>query len=178
VKSRTRKETIMKTLRWMLVPLALSVVAPAFAAPPAPSASSERVDQKKREMRGRMLRDRVGLSDDKARRVEAVLEKYGPERKRVHSALRDAKEKLRSLVAGKSDDQAAYRAALDQLRSSRKALLDLMERAFGEVSKELTPKEQAKLFLALDELHMGMGRGMHHGHGPRHMGHDEDPDDD
>jgi len=56
-----------------------------------------------------------------------------------------------------SEDQAAYKGALDEVRTGRKALQDLMEHAFADISKELSPKEQARLFLALDELKGKLG---------------------
>ena len=114
-------------------------------------------------MRSKMLRDRVGLSEDKARKVEAILDKYAPERKKNHEEMRAAREKLHALVDGKSDDQAQYRAALDTVRAKKKAAQDVMSRAFDEVAKELTPKEQARLFLSLEDMR-GKGRG--HGKGP------------
>lgn len=145
----------MTRRRWMLVTAALAFAAPAFGESPPPSASADRgghFEQRVHEMRSRVLRERIGLTEDKARKVEAILDRYAPERRRVATRMREALKKLRALTASNSDDQAAYRGALGQVRASRKALQELMDRAFTEVAKELTPREQVRLFLALDDL--------------------------
>lgn len=167
----------MKTLKWMLVPLALSVTAPALAAPPAGPPGSAHFGERMQEKRSKALREKVGLTEDKAKRVEAILKKYAPERKKAHEEMRAAHEKLEALIDGKSNDQAQYRAALDSIRSRRKATQDVMERAFNEVAKELTPEEQAKLFVSLGEMRghgkHGRGPGKHgrgHGFGRGHEG--------
>lgn len=148
------KRSIVKTVRWILVPALLSSAGSAVAqnVPPAPGADRAAMEQRMDKARARLLRNKVGLSEEKARKVEAVLDKYAPERKRLVASMREARQKLRALVTLKSDDQAAYRTNLEQLRTSRKALMDLMDKAFTELSKDLTPKEQARLFLALDKL--------------------------
>lgn len=161
----------MKTFKWLLVPLALSVTAPAWADPPpsgpSPDHSGGRFREKMQEMRSHMLRERVGLTEEKAKRVEAILDKYAPERKRAHEALRAAREDLRALVDSKSEDENLYRKMLADVRTKRKAMQDLMDRAFNDVAKELTSKEQARLFLSLEEMHgFGRGPGFGRGHGP------------
>lgn len=162
----------MKTFKWLLVPLALSVTAPAWADPPSGAPSGHpggRSKEKMQEMRSHMLRERVGLTEEKAKRVEAILDKYAPERKRSHEALRDAREDLRALVESKSEDENLYKKMLGDVRAKRKAMQDLMDRAFNDVAKELTPSEQARLFLSLEEMHgfgRGHGPGFGHGRGP------------
>jgi Spy/CpxP family protein refolding chaperone len=142
----------MRSYRWLFMAVSLFACAPAAAAPPNTPPSGNPHEHRLQQMRSRVLRDKVGLSDDKAAKVEVILEKYAPERRRVAQKLREGRQKLKALMTLSSEDQAAYRAALDQIRVNRKALQDLMERAFNEISKELTPKEQARLFLALDDL--------------------------
>jgi len=142
----------MTRMRWLLVPIALLACAPAVAAPATPGPSGAPMEQHLQRIRSRVLREKVGLAEEKARKVEAILDRYAPERKRLTAELRQGRQKLRALLTLDSQDQAAYKGALDQVRSNRKALQDLMERAFGEIARELTPKEQGKLFLALDEL--------------------------
>ncbi|HEX4478277.1 MAG TPA: periplasmic heavy metal sensor [Polyangiaceae bacterium] len=153
----------MTTIRWMLLPMFLSVAVPAWAAPPPPATtpvtapSGDPGDRPFETMRSRILRERVGLTEEKAVRVETILKKYAPERKRINGNLKESRQKLRALVTLNSDDQGAYKSALEGLRTNRKALADLMDRAFGEVSKELTAKEQGKLFLVLDNMRGRLG---------------------
>jgi Spy/CpxP family protein refolding chaperone len=170
----------MKSVHWFFLAASLLACAPAVAAPPPappppafPPPNASPHEARLQHIRSRVLRDKVGLSDDKAVKVEVILEKYAPERRRFAQKLREGRQKLRALMTLNSEDQTAYRGALDQIRTNRKALQDLMERAFGEISKELTPKEQARLFLALDDL---KGKGRRHGRGRGHP-HDDDRDD-
>jgi len=157
----------MKRLAWLTLPALLSTAVPAFADPPASAPAGAPAPRVER-IRSRVLRDKVGLTEDKARKVEAVLDKYAPERKRLGMALRDARQKLRALLVLNSEDEGAYRAALDALRTNRKALADLMDRAFTEIGKELTAKEQAKLFVALERMRgLGARWGRLRGAAPR-----------
>jgi Spy/CpxP family protein refolding chaperone len=159
----------MKRYAWFVLPLSLSIAVPALADPQKPGPSAEHGHGQGpggKGFRQRVLKERVGLNDAKADRVSQLLEKYAPERKRLRDQTRDARQKLKALVGANSTDQAAFRTALDQVRTSHKAMVDLMDRAFAEVSKDLTPGEQARLFLALDGL-----RGKMKGHG---RGHDDD----
>jgi Spy/CpxP family protein refolding chaperone len=161
----------MKSVHWFFMAASLFACAPAVAAPSPPPHASAR-ENRLQELRSRVLRDRVGLTGDKAVKVEAILEKYAPERRRVAQKLREGRQKLKALMTLNSEDQAAYRGALDQIRTNRKALQDLMERAFSEISKELTPKEQARFFLALDDLRGKKAR--RHFRDGRHDDNDDD----
>ena len=165
----------MKIAPWLTAALALSIVTPAVADPGTGGASGPGAHRK--EIRARMLREKAGLPEEKAKKVEAILERFAPERERLRHELRAAHEKLQALVAGNGDDQAAYRTALEHLKAQRKAMIDLMDRAFAEVSRELTPKEQAKLFVVMAQRMGGFG-GRGHGRWHRGHGHDDDDDDD
>ena len=149
----------MKLVRWSMVAATLLASAPALGAPPpaapppaAPGAPAGPMQQRLQRLRSRVLREKVGLADDKATKVEAILDRYAPERRRISQRIREGRQKLKALMVLNSEDQAAYRSALDEVRTNRQALQALMERAFNEIATELTPKEQGRLFLALDEL--------------------------
>jgi Spy/CpxP family protein refolding chaperone len=150
----------MKRFQWFFIAAPLLACTPALAAPPntpanaaaAPAPPAGPMAQRLQRLRSRVLREKVGLPDDKAVKVEAILDRYAPERRKVSLKLRDGRQKLKALMVLNSEDQMAYRGALDEIRTNRKALQDLMARAFDEIARELTPKEQGRLFLALDDL--------------------------
>jgi Spy/CpxP family protein refolding chaperone len=119
---------------------------PAAAPPPGP------MQQKLMRVRSRVLREKVGLTDEKASKVDAILDRYAPERRRISLKIRDGRQKLKALLVLNSEDQAAYKGALEEVRTNRTALQGLMERAFNDIAAQLTPKEQARLFLALQDL--------------------------
>jgi Spy/CpxP family protein refolding chaperone len=154
----------MKSLSALFVAASLLVSLPSLADPaPAPNAGPGWFAE---SVRSRVLRDKVGLSDEKARKVEAILDKYRPEQKKVTQGLREARKKLEALITLNSDDQAAYQSVLQQLRTNQKARADLMDRAFTEISKDLTPKEQGRLFVALQEVRGKLLKAAAHGRGP------------
>ena len=105
-------------------------------------------------VRSRVLREKVGLSNEKASKVEAILDRYAPERRRIALKIRDGRQKLMALLVLNSEDQTAYKGALEEVRTNRQAMQALMERAFNDIATELTPKEQARLFLALQDLRL------------------------
>jgi hypothetical protein len=115
------------------------------------------MQQRMLRIRSRVLREKVGLADDKAARVETILDRYAPERRRISLKIRDGRQKLKALMVLNSEDQTAYKSALDEVRTNRSALQGLMERAFNEIAMQLTPKEQGRLFLALDDLRVKAG---------------------
>jgi len=83
----------MRRLSWTLVPIALLACAPALAAPAsAPPAGP--MEQRAQRIRSRVLREKVGLNDDKAQKVEVILNRYAPERRRLALQIRDGRQKI------------------------------------------------------------------------------------
>lgn len=162
----------MSRTRIRLVPvalalgLALACVAPAAQAQgkaPAASASGKegpktpeekqaRVKARIKQVRRRILKQEVGLDDKKAEEVEKVFDKYEPERQKLNKQLREQRIALRDLLKENSDDQAAYKKALEAFRATQKKLKAVTDREVEEISKLLTPKQQAKLMAALQRL--------------------------
>ncbi|MSP25345.1 MAG: periplasmic heavy metal sensor [Myxococcales bacterium] len=150
--------------------LAISLTAPAYAQPiendgaPPSAEALERI----KKMRGKVLREKVGLSEEKAKKVEASLDAHEPERRRVREATRTARKQLRDLLEANSDDQPAYDAALGKLRAGMKKMMELRDKQLDLFKKDLTPKEQAKLGQILGKLRKKMhGKGRHGGKGRR-----------
>lgn len=160
--------------------LALSVAAPAFAGPGAPPAAAQAQAQKRaklearlKKIRGAVLRKRVGLDEKHARLVEGVLDRYRPKRQALQKQMHAHRQAIGKLLKADSNDQNAYRREIAGMRSAKKQLDALREREINEVSRLLTPKQQAKLAVALRRmqrrLHQAMQqyRGRHGGGGPR-----------
>ncbi len=131
---------------------------PPNTAPPAVAPAGGPMGPRMQRVRSRVLREKVGLSDDKASKVEAILDRYAPERRKISLKIREGRQKLKALMVLNSEDQAAYKGALDEVRTNRRALQGLMERAFDEIAAQLTPKEQGRLFLALEDLRKMVAR--------------------
>jgi len=141
----------MKLLQRLLVMLfAISFALPAQAQPagegaPPPAAARKRF----KKLRDRVLKQKVGLSEAKAKRVVTIVDKYEAQRHKVQEDMRAGRQALRQLLKHDSDDQAAYRAALDKLQQASKKLDQLRSKQFTELRAVLAPKEQAKLLRAM-----------------------------
>ncbi|HWA71454.1 MAG TPA: periplasmic heavy metal sensor [Polyangiaceae bacterium] len=140
--------------------LATLVAAPAFADPPP--AGKVEAQARFKQTRAEILRKRLGLDEKKAGEVEKVLDKYAPERKKLRQAMRDQQKALRELLKNKSEDQPAYKRALDSLTDNLTRLNTLRQQEQAELSRLMTPKQQAQLLEV-----MGRARRAMRGHGPR-----------
>lgn len=102
--------------------------------------------------RGKMLRKHAGLDEATARRVEAVFERHEPARKRLRMEARTHRQALRELMRADSNDQAAYKRALDAMIALRVEREELRHREVGELRGVLTPKQQAKVLSGLRKM--------------------------
>ncbi len=130
-----------------LLAFALCVATPALAQP----AKRAELHQKMREHRAKILRERVGLDEKTALLAEKILDKFQLEREKLEATQRDEKKKLRAMLDLDQNDQAAYSKSLKSLLETQQKLATLRQQEQGELGKVLTPKQQAKLALAIDE---------------------------
>jgi Spy/CpxP family protein refolding chaperone len=141
--------------------LATLIAAPAFADPGSAQGGKAQPGERFRQARGEILRARLGLDEKKAAEVEKVLDKYAPERKRLRQAMNEQRKALRELLQKNSNDQAGYKRALDSLTDSMTKMNALRQLEQIELSKLMTPKQQAQLLQVMNKARRGM-RG--HGH--------------
>ncbi len=136
----------------------------------------ERFHGKMKERMGKVLRERVGLDDARAKQVEAIFERRRTQGRALHEQLRTHRDALRKLLEADSNDQAAYQRALDGIEAAHKALRAHREQGIAEARRVLTPKEQAKLLRAMHQMgkHRFGPRGPHGRGGPH--GDDDGPD--
>lgn len=128
---------------------------PEVGGPPSPE-----LMEKMQAMRGKMLREKLGLGEEKAAGVEAVLDRNREQHFALHQRLRENAEALERLLKEDSNDQAAYQKALTALRETGAALHKLRESEIEAAAKLLTPKEQAMLLMAIKRMHGKAGRMM------------------
>jgi len=148
----------MKPLRYLAAVLALSVLPataaaqPSYAGPPAKTttvATKKPFKKKFAERRRKLLKNKVGLSDDKVQKVEAISKRYRLLRKKNGEQIREGRAALKKLFAADSNDQPAYARALKKIRDAHRGMMQLRDKQFDEMQKVLTPKEQAKLLRAI-----------------------------
>lgn len=135
----------------VLVALTTMTVAPPAVTQPSEQ-SGERRQARKRvaKLRTRVLRNKVGLSDAKIERVVAILERQQAQRHSLEKQLRQSRRALGQLFKADSSDQAAYAQHLDALQEAQRSLATLRDEQITDLREVLEPKEQAKLFRAME----------------------------
>ncbi len=129
-----------------------------YAKPPAAGQGDKRAAAKRgknkpaakrrariRSKRARLLRKRLGLDEARARKVEALFDEHAAAKKKSRREMRTARRAVAKLLRQDSDDQDAYRAALDRLSLATSALVTLRRDHIKRLRTVLTPKEQARL---------------------------------
>ena len=125
-------------------------------------AKMERLHERMKALRSRLLHKRVGLDAETMQEVEAVLAKGDLERKGLHTAMKESHRTLRGLIQADVEDGEAYEGAVNTLLKARRRLNQLVDEEALALQKMLTPKQMGKLVMALHRLKKKMKR-MHHG---------------
>lgn len=138
-----------------LLPLTLALLAtvPAFAQEDPPDDDKQEVVESRMKLiRARVLRQEVGLSEEKAKKVEAILDKYQPQRRALRQKLKGHRTTLAGLLQQDSNDDAAYAREIKGLRDTHRKLQELRDQEIDELMKVMTPKEQAKFAAAMERM--------------------------
>lgn len=118
--------------------------------------------------RGKILREKVGLPEARAKRIESMMDGFHTQMRAVKKQMRVQHLALRKLLKQDSADEAAYKTALDSIVASKQQIDRLKAANIDAIRKQLSYKEQAKAMMALHHMKRGMHRfmGRHHG-GPK-----------
>ena len=167
-----------QVLRFGVSALLVALVAPAAAWANGPGDGSGNKEARKERRakfvakmkahRGKMLREKLGLNEERAKQVEVVMERFHGQRRALHQQMEVHHKALRKLLKADSNDQQAYKKAVDGMIAGRDKMQQLKREQIGQLRKLLTPKEQAKAMLLMHRMkrrmHHKMMR-MHHGKG-------------
>lgn len=118
-----------------------------------PEQKRAQVEARMRQIRLDILQKEVGLDAEKTRVVAALLERHGAERRKLQGALQSERRTVEELLETDSNDQAAYARALRAVRTRHAQLAAQRERELENVSRHMTPKQQAKFLSALRRVH-------------------------
>jgi Spy/CpxP family protein refolding chaperone len=116
------------------------------AVPSDRAAAQDRV----RERVVRLLRERVGLSDDQLRRLAPISQNFDRRRQAIFREERATRQALRRELSVESSDQARVAAHIDQLFALQRRRLDLAAEEQRELAAFMTPVQRAR-YLALQE---------------------------
>ena len=135
----------------------------------------EVIQKQLNKLRNFMLREEVGLSDEKAKKVIEVLDKYQEKDREIFKKLRATSLKLEALLLEDSNDQSKYKELIEEIARLRDERQSLKKKELDELKKLLSPKEQAKLILSLRDARHKFRRAMWGGgFGPPFMGEEGD----
>jgi hypothetical protein len=145
----------MPALKMLPAVLALSLLAaPAFARPGAPpdakapaaaSGKSRQKNAKQREARRLAAMKKAGVDQARAKQVIAVHERYQRERQPVARDAKQHRTAMRQLEKGQRRNDPAYAREKEAFEAARTKVRAINARQKQEVSKILTPAEQAKI---------------------------------
>jgi Spy/CpxP family protein refolding chaperone len=152
-----------------LVPIALSLAAPAGASPrppvaAPPLASAAAVDSKKpgelrkevlermRALRAWRIVEELKLDEAGSARLFPILAKYDEQEMALATERRDITRELQALLAAPHPDDARVTAAVNRLLANRSKRHAFKDERLRELRKVLTPVQQAKLVLLLPRL--------------------------
>ena len=154
----------------LLLPVALSLTAPAAAAPrppaatPPPAAPAAAVDSKKpgelrkevlermRALRAWRIVEELKLDEAASARLFPILAKYDEQEMALATERRDITRELQTLLAAPHPDDARITAAVNRMLANRTKRHAFKDERLRELRKVLPPVQQAKLVLLLPRL--------------------------
>ncbi len=147
--------------------LLVALLAPIAAAAEPPTADDQfrqKVERRVHLMRLVELSDVLGLPDDKAMRLNKILEQFDERRHKLQDTTKQARQIVKRAADGDEAAQKQLDQAVDQLLDMRKAMSDIDRDQYRAIAKELTPAQRAKFILFLGEFRHrleGMARMAH-----------------
>lgn len=124
----------------------------------------------------------LGLTDDQAKKVEALKKDEKAEIKPLRDKVRTLSKKLEWQIAAKASDDD-IKSTLDEARSARESMVSSMKKYRTQMNNILTPTQQAKLLVFKSKMierkkhgdwkhHEGFGQheaGWGHNEGYKHL---------
>ena len=127
----------------------------------------------------KMMKERLGLSDDQAAKLKSAWEAEKAAVKPLRKQAKESRRKLEEQVRGLASDKD-IQATLDQLDADRKAMMDAHQKVEATVASVLKPYQRAKMRLMMARRKGGRsGRWSHktRGHESPRGEHEHSEDD-
>ena len=140
----------------LIVGSGLASAEPSHELPPPPPPMREpgvHQIEKMREVRGRLLREGVKLTEHDARAVEKVLESFDLQQRAAKRSVHQARRELHLLLDRSVKDEGRYRSAIEQLRAAHEAMHRIKEERLDALMGVLPPQKTARLLVMLGKLH-------------------------
>ncbi len=108
--------------------------------------------RQKQKLRLKILREVVGVDQDKALEVDAILGAMDAEQYENAVQIRNARRRMRRLLDEDSQDQAAFKEAMDKLAAANRTMQSLHARQFTALEGALEPRQQALFVLGMERV--------------------------
>lgn len=104
------------------------------------------LEQRLRERTGNLVKQRLQLTDDQMRRLQAANSQFEKQRTALFTQEREVRREMRQqILAGDRANQNRVAQLLNQMMQLERQRLDLTQSEQAELSKFLTPVQRAKL---------------------------------
>jgi periplasmic protein CpxP/Spy len=115
------------------------------------------IDQRVQRRIAEMLKERLSLSEDQVRQLEAVTRKLDQERRQVRGEEFRLRMALRTqLTAGDSASNDSIAVLLDRMPIMERRKIDLLETEQRELAQFLTPMQRAQYIAFQEEIRRSM----------------------
>jgi periplasmic protein CpxP/Spy len=113
----------------------------------------EVLEQRLRQRTGEIVRNRLKLTDDQMKRLQASNRQFEPQRTALFTREREVRREMRrEILAGDKANQNRVAQLLDQALVLERQRLDLVQSEQREVAKFLSPVQRAQLLGLQGEL--------------------------
>ncbi len=136
----------MKTSKWLIITLAAALTAGGFIAYTAHAAEKNVALQ--RPFRGRLLeraKEKLGLTDEQAAQIKAVLKSEKDNITSLLTRLHDARAGLRGAIQASGATEASVRVAAAKVAAVQADMAVERLKLHGKISAILTAEQQAKI---------------------------------
>jgi TolA-binding protein len=118
------------------------------------AARQQRLAGQVRDAFARVVKQRLNLSDDQARRLKEVDDRYEAQRNDVARDERQARQALRAALAAPSgtSDQSAVDGNMARVMKAQRRRSEILEAEQKDLGTFLTPVQRAKYFALRDNL--------------------------
>jgi hypothetical protein len=118
----------------------------------------ERVEKRIRLMRLVEIADRLELDDRQAMKINETLQQFDERKRTAHEEMKASRQALKRAAEGEATASKEIDVALDRVLDGRKRMLDLDQDLYRTLSRDLTPKQRARLAIFLLEFQHKMHR--------------------
>ena len=115
-------------------------------------ARQQRLAGQVREAFARVVRQRLNLTDDQARRLKDVDDRYETQRNDVARDERQARQALRTSLAAPNADQSKIDENMAVITNAQKRRADILASEQRDLGGFLTPRQRAQYFAMRDNL--------------------------